>query len=284
MQKELSNLNFTLFKLKNDQEFLSSVSIDDVVIVDNYGINSDYLRELKSKVSKLISIDDLHDKFFYSDLIINHAPGITIDDYQCTNETNLALGPKFSLLRASFINAASNTREISSLKTVLICFGGSDEHNFTYKTAEVLVKSNRFESINIVIGGAYKFKEQIEVFSKKNADVFLHYNLNEEEMCSLMLNTNLSIVPASSVLFESIACGMLCIVCTYVDNQELLHNYVVKKLNVPSFSDELIPNFEKLKSIIENENLIFNQSTQSIKTDICFASENLLQIIRKTIN
>jgi UDP-2,4-diacetamido-2,4,6-trideoxy-beta-L-altropyranose hydrolase len=283
MQKELSNLKYTLFKLKNENEFLNNVCTNDIVIVDHNEINSDYLREIKSKTFKLISIDDLHDKFFYSDLIINHTPGITKKDYKCTNETTLALGPKFSLLRASFINAANNTREISSIKTALICFGGSDEYNFNYKAAEVLVKSNKFELINIVIGSDYKYKNQILEFSKHNSNVIVRFNINENEMCNLMLNTDLSIIPASSLLLESISCGMMCIICAYVNNQKLLHDYMIDKLNVPSFSDGLTPNFEKLKSIIENKKLIMNQNTKSVKTDISSARKNLLKIISNTI-
>lgn len=284
MELELLDLNFNFIKLINNNDFLQIVKIDDVVIIDNYNITSNYLRDLKLKVYRLISIDDLHDKFFNSDLVINHTPGITIDDYRCDESTMLALGPKYALLRSSFIDAANFSRNIENLTTVLICFGGSDINNFTHKTAEILVKCCLFKTINIIIGSTYQYKNEIVQFAKENPNVVLWVNLNENEMCELMKTTDLSIVPASTVLFESIACGMLTIVCYYVDNQKLLHNYVVENLNVPSFSDGLNPNFEKLETILENKNIILNQNTKIIRSEISFATNNLFNIINNILN
>ena len=55
-------------------EFLDKLHGDEIVVLDNYFFTTDYQRAIKSKGCKLVCIDDMHDKYFVADAIINSAP------------------------------------------------------------------------------------------------------------------------------------------------------------------------------------------------------------------
>lgn len=54
------------------ERFLEYLIGDEIVVLDNYFYTSDYQKQIKDKGCKLVHIDDIHDRHFYADLIINH--------------------------------------------------------------------------------------------------------------------------------------------------------------------------------------------------------------------
>jgi len=72
--------------------FLNILKGDEIVVLDNYFFTTEYQRAIKNKGCKLVCIDDLHDKEFVADLIINHTPGVLKNDYIAQPYTQLALG------------------------------------------------------------------------------------------------------------------------------------------------------------------------------------------------
>jgi len=75
-----------------------------VVITDSYAVDTDYLNELKRLKILLISIDDLADRFFPSDIVLNQNINANVGLYQnrVSENCRLLLGPKFALLREEF--------------------------------------------------------------------------------------------------------------------------------------------------------------------------------------
>jgi spore coat polysaccharide biosynthesis predicted glycosyltransferase SpsG len=78
----------------------------------------------------LVYIDDIHDKHFVSDVVINHAAGIQKESYSVAPYTCLLLGTNYALLRPEFLNY-DKRKEGSSL---LVCLGGSDRKNGSCST------------------------------------------------------------------------------------------------------------------------------------------------------
>jgi spore coat polysaccharide biosynthesis predicted glycosyltransferase SpsG len=56
------------------QTFLGYLNGDEIVILDNYYFDTDYQIKIKKKGCKLVCIDDLHNKHYVADLVINHTP------------------------------------------------------------------------------------------------------------------------------------------------------------------------------------------------------------------
>lgn len=235
---ELKGEAFGCIKIKKEAEFFEQLTSNSIVVLDGYHFDTAYQKQIKSKGAKLVCIDDLHNKEFFADLIINHAPGITTYDYQAQPYTQFALGLDFVLLRPAFLKQAKNQRRIEKIETVLICFGGSDPKNLTQSVLQVVVEFPQFKKIIIVTGGSYYMTNSFKkLIVSENRIEHLH-SLNEQQILSAMLESDLAIVPASGILFEVLAVGCIVITGSYINNQ-----------------DFILKGFLNLKAVIESSNL-----------------------------
>ena len=217
--KELKSSGISFHRIKNDQEFPRQLTINDIAVLDGYNFDTNYQKNIKASGAKLVCIDDLHNKEFVADLIINHAPKITTQEYKGQHYTKYALGLEYALLRPFFLQQAKEKREIETIETLLICFGGSDPQNLTLKTLLASLIFNQIKKIIIITGSEYQFSDSLKPIVLKDRRIDHRYSLNEQKMLEAMLESDLAIVPASGILFEALAAGCLTISGCYVDNQ-----------------------------------------------------------------
>ena len=85
--------------------FLDMLDGDEIVVLDNYFYDTDYQRAVKAKGCKLVCIDDMHDKHYVADVVINHALSESIL-FSKEVYTHLCLGPSWALLRKPFLENA----------------------------------------------------------------------------------------------------------------------------------------------------------------------------------
>lgn len=198
-------------------EFLSYLNGDEIVVLDNYFYTTDYQRRIKSKGSTLVCIDDMHDKHYVADLIINQGIGYTRDDYSCESYTRFAFGLQYSLLRRPFFEAASKIGVSSHNEgiKVLVAFGGLDYLNLTSQVINEIVSKDTLHEIIAIIGDSYNANNKIE-----NPKVTYRKNLTASEIADLFVSVDVAILPASTMMNEALACGTQIIGGYYVDNQE----------------------------------------------------------------
>lgn len=218
-EQEFSNAGFLVTRIQSEKEFLTVLKKGIIVVLDGYTFTTDYQKKIKAKEAKLVCIDDIYDKEFFADLIINHSPGVEESNYRVQPYTKFALGLDYALLRPSFLEQAKKQREIEKIETVLVCFGGSDYYDLTSNTVLVLLNYPRFDKIIVVIGSGYKNPEGLKVLERKYPIIDLRINLDETQMLVTMLEADLAIVPSSGILFEVLACGCRVISGYYVENQ-----------------------------------------------------------------
>lgn len=199
------------------------LSASDIIVLDGYHFGLEYQKVIKNRGNKIVFIDDKQHTDFIADIVINHAPGLDPSLYSISGNTKLCLGPDYALLRKPFLEAAKNKRVIREINSIFICFGGSDAKNLTLKVLKNIANLDfSYKSINIVLGGANQYEEQIKLFclNNRNLNIKIFKNLSAIQMKELMLKSDLAIVPSSSILFEIIAIGMPVLSGYYVDNQE----------------------------------------------------------------
>jgi len=194
-----------------------------LIIADGYQFNSSYQKKIKQLGYNLIYVDDLAQEFMYADIVINHSPYINVADYKKHDDTYLALGTKYALLRPMFLKAAKVKRKISTINSAFICFGGADPFNLTLKAVEALLLVNSFKTINVVLGGAYKHLQIRDLERKFPTKINIFDNLPEKQLLSVMQKSNYAIVPASTILYELCCVKMPILSGFYVDNQELIY-------------------------------------------------------------
>jgi UDP-2,4-diacetamido-2,4,6-trideoxy-beta-L-altropyranose hydrolase len=253
----LSN-GFKFLKIDNESDFVRLLNYRDIVIIDHYDLDTNYQKKIKSLGCKLVCIDDLHDKQFVADLIINHAPGINSSQYHAKSYTKFALGPKFALLRPEFLKVASTSYLRSHNTKLIICFGGSDINNLTCTSVELLNDNIFFEEIIVITGQSYLHRNQLRKLVKPNNRLKWYENLSASQMLTHMQNCQFALAPASSIAFELLSAGCTWLGGYYVENQKMIYQGF-KELNCLVDLGNMNENF---KSALSNIN-VSNYNTLS---------------------
>ena len=140
----------------------------DWLIVDHYGLDEQWQKSLKPYYGKLMVIDDLADRQFYCDILLNQNLGSHKDNYEnkVPKGCELLLGceyallrPEFSKLRNQALEKRKNTKEI---KNILVFMGGG-ENNITYDILKQL--DDRF-NIVVVLGKSSPCNEKIQRYAQ----------------------------------------------------------------------------------------------------------------------
>lgn len=201
--------------------FLSHLHGDEIVVLDNYFFTTDYQRQIKAKGCHLVCIDDMHDKHYVADLVINHAIGVTDSDYSVEKYTQLCLGLSYALLRSPFMNKFS-LRKVKNKYNLLIAFGGSDDFNLTLKYVEAVYEMSELNVIHVIVGDAYPWIENLNKIAQSNNRIKIYSNISAEKVADLMSDSDFAIFPASTLLWEGIFTGLHIIYGYYIDNQKVI--------------------------------------------------------------
>ena len=209
-----------MIDVNNEDEFIDLLDGKEIVVLDGYNFDTDIQEKIRATGSLLVCIDDLHNKHFIADLLINHAPGVEKKWYDAEKHTDYLLGTKYSLLRPNFLRQARMSRILPRLDCVLVCFGGSDSKNLTQEVLEVVVEVGRFSKIVVITGIAYAFTKQLDQYVDQQKGQIVHlHGVEEQVMIDSLLSVQLAIIPSSGILFEVVACKTPAISGYCVSNQ-----------------------------------------------------------------
>lgn len=233
---------------------------DYIIISDGYQFISAYQKKTKQLGYFLVYIDDLAVEHMYADIVVNHSPHVIMETFNNEPYTVFGLGADYAILRPSFLASAKQEKKASIIDTAFVCYGGSDYFDFTFKTVEALLKTEKIKKINVVVGGAYNHNEIYEIANKFNK-IEVYKNLNEQALNNLMNKSNISFVSASTILYEVITVKMPTFTGFFVQNQIDFYNGIKAKEVFFGMGDLRNFNFNMLPSKIEalTETIIGNQ-------------------------
>lgn len=197
-----------------------------LLIADGYQFNSSYQQKIKEHGFKFVYIDDLASEHLFADIVINHSPSISQEDFSCESYTEFALGTKYALLRPTFLELSTKEYIVKQLDTAFVCFGGADPYNLTLKAAKALLKIKQVKKIHIVLGGAY---DHNEIHSLNKDVIKIYQNISEKKLSEIMIDSGFSIAPASTILYELCCIKMPILSGFYVDNQEKIYQGFAKE-------------------------------------------------------
>jgi UDP-2,4-diacetamido-2,4,6-trideoxy-beta-L-altropyranose hydrolase len=250
---KLSNLivdnNYFINNIINEKDFFNDILENIIVVIDGYHFNSEYQKKIKKTGASLVCIDDLASGHYYADLIINQNINISKNTYSIEYYTKFAFGPDYILLRQSFLNFKKQEKQIKNIKSILICFGGSDNLNLTYKVLQTVLKNHNETKVVVITGLEYKRTKLFNELIINNSQVEHYIDINESKMANLLANVDLAIVPASGILMEAISIGNIIISGYYAENQKFVYNNYKKMgvfIDAFDFSTEKIQNALKL--------------------------------------
>jgi UDP-2,4-diacetamido-2,4,6-trideoxy-beta-L-altropyranose hydrolase len=222
VKENITSSSFAFQKITEEKEFIDMIDPQVIVVLDGYDFTADLQRMIRNAGARLTCIDDLYDKKFFADLIINHAPGVKPEHYEAQPYTRFALGPEYVLLRPAFLKEAEKGRTIERIRAILICFGGADPRNISAVACNVASGFEQIEEINVVTGAAFAERESLEQYASADSRIRLFHNIEETEMLAIMKRSDVAVVPSSGVLLEALACGCIIVSGKYIDNQQIL--------------------------------------------------------------
>lgn len=242
----------TLQEETHYDDFLSHLKGDEIVVLDNYFFTTIYQRAIKQKGCRLVCIDDMHDKHYVADVVINHGQ-TNPEIFDVEPYTKLCLGFDWALLRKPFLEAAKNKRNSSDrIEKVAICFGGSDIHDITGYFVNQILQLTAVSSVTAVVGDAYTPHSVCEEDSR----LVYRSRLSAQEMSDLFCNSDLVICSASSVCIEALACGAKVVAGWYVDNQVDFYNFLISNNRIIGLG-----NVEQPTVDLRNVNLLHQTNT-----------------------
>ena len=194
------------------EEFLSLLCGDEIVVLDNYFFTTEYQKQIKEKGCKLVCVDDLHNRHFVSDVVLNPVL-LSTSKYDVEPYTQLCLGLEYALLRKPFFNQNNDIERKPS--HWLLAFGGSDFDNMTEKFLSFLQEDSRVKNVTVIVGDAYKYCDNFKKYSKAS----IYKNLTAEDMSIQMRQAEFAVLPSSTISIEALACGCKMANGYFVDNQ-----------------------------------------------------------------
>lgn len=208
----------TLNEYTKFENFLNLLAGDEIVVLDNYFFTTQYMQQIKDKGCKLVCIDDMHNRHYVSDVVINH---VLTNESLFSHEpyTRLCLGMRYALLRKPFLTDNIINKEKGHW---FVSFGGTDFDNMTAKYVGYLDRETTVKSITVVLGDAYNHRESLDGFRK----IEIKKNLTADQMQQEMARAEYAILPSSSVCIEALSCGCKIASGYFVDNQRAYADFM----------------------------------------------------------
>ena len=190
----------------------------DLLIVDSYALDEDWHNLLRPYVKKIMVIDDLANRQFNCDILLNQNLGSQKEDYQgrvpCSCE--LLLGCRYALLRPEFSAfrklALMKRKKTKKIKNILVSLGGSDPQNLTY---EIMQHLDGFNT-TVVLGATSPHNKMIGDYARGKS---IRVIVNAENMAELMLDADLAIGAGGSTSWERCCLGLPTLLYVTADNQ-----------------------------------------------------------------
>ena len=216
-------------------EVLKKKRTCDWMVVDHYALTSAWHRRIKSFGSKIMVIDDLADRQYDCDLLLDQTFFRNKTDYQglISEKAQLLLGTEYALLRPDFYSlrekALTKRSSFEGVKHVLISMGGVNTLDITKNILAGLetIPNIKYIVFDVVMGRkgeAYEEMKKYASSSSLNINVFAYV----KNMADSMLQADLAIGTAGSSSWERCCLGLPALLISVADNQSFLVENLAK--------------------------------------------------------
>jgi len=201
----------------------------DLLIVDHYGIDTQWESELRSATAHIMVIDDLANRSHDCDLLLDQNYYLSMQKrYKglVSDSCIQLLGPNYVLLREEFLSInIQKIKRDGKVNNILVFFGGTDPTEETMKTLKAIEElAHSAIEINVVVGIGNPQKEMIEQVCSKMPNALFRCQVNN--MAELMVNADLAIGAGGTTSWERCYLGLPTIVIVVADNQKEVTNAI----------------------------------------------------------
>ena len=244
------------FKQIDPEKFWNNPFNHDLLIVDNYNLDSKYETHFRKYAKKILVIDDLANRNHNCDILVDQNLGSKIEDYKNLVNQNcqILVGTEYCLLRPEFneirLQSLQKRKETKNISKILVNFGGSDINNHSLKALEEIEKSAFAGEIDVVLGFNAINLESIEQFSKKSKNkINIHKQANMAEM---IYKADLAIAAGGTSAWERCCLGLPTYIIKIADNQEKIFEKLGYQGSFNDFYHEVSKNYQKFVERIKD--------------------------------
>ena len=218
----------------------------DLLIVDSYALDEIWHKQLKPYTKKIMVIDDLADRQFDCNVLLNQNLGTQIEDYKdkVLNNCELLLGCDYALLRPEFPNlrekALIKRKNTKVIKNILISMGGSD---ITNKTYDILQEVSDDLNIVVILGGISPHNKMIKNYAKSRKNVKVV--VDADNISRLMFDADLAIGAGGSTSWERCCLGLPTLLYVLAENQRKIAGNL-EELGAVKIVDNLKVNLQNI--------------------------------------
>jgi len=201
------------------------------LVIDHYALDRKWAKKLRPYVEKIMVIDDLANREYDCDLLLdqNYVNDKNRYDQFVKLNTVKLLGPKYALLRENFVeyhNYSCCAKE--KINKVFVFFGGSDLYNLTITSLKALSQPGLSHlSVDVVIGFANINHTEIEEYIADNMNIKLYVQV--DNIAEIMADADISLGAGGSTTWERMAVGLPSLVVTLAENQVAFTKELHKK-------------------------------------------------------
>lgn len=212
-------------------EALGTLSRPVWMVVDHYAIALEWENKIRPSVGNIMVIDDLADRCHDCDVLLDQNMYDQMEhryDELVPDAAEKLLGPKYALLRQEFFEARKRlVKRDSTVRRILVFFGGCDPSNQTKKALDAISLAGRDDLyVDVVVGSNNPHKTEIESLCRKRPLTGFHCQINN--MAELMLAADLAIGGGGATTWERMCVGLPALIISLAENQVKLSEDLAK--------------------------------------------------------
>ena len=218
----------------------------NIIIVDTYEVNDNYIAGLNAPNRSLVCYDDNALYTYNCDILLNANLYAGVLKFKLAGKSpHMLLGGKYALLRREFQENAPITIN-EHANNVFVCFGGSDLRNMTPLVVDALQGINGVR-LSVVLGGYTKCDEQVFAVAGENTIIYK----TPESMREVMRSCDIAVASSGTMTYELAALGLPSITISQAENQFLIAEYMSRNGLMSCVGNWMDVDFDHLRDEVE---------------------------------
>jgi UDP-2,4-diacetamido-2,4,6-trideoxy-beta-L-altropyranose hydrolase len=194
----------------------------DWLIVDHYGLDYNWEKQLQPHTHKLMVIDDLANRTHVCDVLLDQNYTLAGEERyrpKVPAPCQLLLGPRYALLRPEYAQYRETmVPHTGEIRRILVFLGGADNGNITGMVLAALsaVRLAHLE-VDVVIGANFIHKSCVTAQATARPNTRIHGP--RPHLADLMAKADLAIGAGGATTWERLCMGLPSLVVGIADNQ-----------------------------------------------------------------
>jgi len=199
------------------------VGTADWLIVDHYLLDARWHSQARSFAAKLLVVDDLGNRPYHCDLLLDQGFGRSASDYEqlVLQDARVLTGSAYTLLRPEFARerqrALARRQETTRVHRLMVSMGTTDPGGMTSEIVETALTTTPDCRIDVVLGPQALSLGRLRHLASGDARVTIH--VDSHEMALLMRDADLAIGAAGTTSWERCCLGLPAIALVLAENQ-----------------------------------------------------------------